>query len=65
MTDFLTQEQVRRISGYVQPSSQERKLREMGYVVIPRSAKGEVRAFATHPKDPLVSAGHTVSLDLS
>ncbi len=54
MTDLLPQDEVKRITKLVQPAAQARALRKMGYIVLDWNPRGEVRALATHPQDPLL-----------
>ena len=69
MTDCLSQQQIAEITGYQRPHAQERKLRELDYIVIGRDAKGRVKALAAHPDDPALKAandrGDTVRLHLA
>jgi hypothetical protein len=68
MSDHLTQQQIASITGVVRQYAQERRLREMGYIVLTRNAKNEVQALATHPQDPALKAaerrGEVVRLHL-
>lgn len=68
MSDCLSPAQVAEITGYVRPGPQMRKLSELGYIVLGRDAMGRVKALATHPNDPKITAangGETVRLNLS
>jgi hypothetical protein len=68
MSDLLSQRQIEEITEATQPAAQERILRDMGYVVLRcRSARGRVRALATHPEDPRLKAEGSkhVALDFS
>lgn len=52
MSDILEQEQIVKITGYRRQQCQEEALRDLGYIVLGRNAKNEVRALAAHPLDP-------------
>jgi hypothetical protein len=52
MSTHLTQHQIETITGCVRQSAQERRLRNMGYIVLDRNAKNEVQALSMHPRDP-------------
>lgn len=56
MSTHLTQRQIESITGCVRQSAQERRLRDMGYIVLERNAKNEVQCLATHPRDPHIQA---------
>ena len=55
MTRLLTQAEITAITGYSRQTAQERKLRELGYIVLGRDARNRVQCLATHPRDPQVS----------
>jgi hypothetical protein len=49
---LLDSAQIREITQLQRPKAQARKLRELGFIVIGFSARGEVRALADHPMAP-------------
>lgn len=67
MSALMSQNQILEITGYSQQTAQERSLKELGYIVLGRSANNKVRALDTHPQDPLLLAvqGDRVVLDLT
>ena len=44
------------VTGYVRQKEQESSLRELGYIVLGRNGKNQVRALALHPGDPRLKA---------
>jgi len=68
LSAHLPQSEIESITGCVRQHAQERRLRELGYIVIGRNAKNEVMCLATHPRDPAVTAaedrGELVRLNL-
>lgn len=58
MSDHMEQSEIIRVTGLRQQAAQERKLRELGYIVIGRNAKNEVQCLSTHPNDPRLKAAN-------
>jgi hypothetical protein len=67
MSQLLTEQEIADVTDMQKPSAQERELRRLGYVVLGRSAKGNVKCLALHPSDPRLKAmgPQSVTLDLS
>lgn len=65
MSQLMPQSEIVAVTGCTQQAAQERKLDDLGYIVLGRNARNEVQCLATHPRDPAANAPGTAGVPMA